>query len=339
MRHVLRIEDGHQGPAGKGERHIERLGLGARPDVRRHQHLEMRRQGHGGQGAAQVEVIGLDHDLDVELLHRIIQCQHGVPQAREHCDFPIERQDERIDRQKPVIIGLPAPGHFHLRRHKAGGRLQAERGEEKGRQQARKDDGCQGGREQRQTTAQEGQRQQPAGQDLNRPHRLRRQMRGRIPEGESRLRAQPLAAFRPHLGAKAFRRHQMQPLPQMRVFSDGAAHQPQGPASGAEEDPRIVPRALHQREVHGKGGRPRRLRQPEGGAGRGSKIQMRPLPGGDRVSVNEPVRHQHFVRANAHRPGAINGPAQGRGVQQRRERRQLKGKRRFLRARSPCRGT
>ena len=65
--HVLGVVDHEAGAAGQRQGDVERPRLGARQAGRAHHHLEPSRHPDLGEGRRGLGIVGLDHELDIEL--------------------------------------------------------------------------------------------------------------------------------------------------------------------------------------------------------------------------------------------------------------------------------
>ena len=99
LRSVLGVIDHGECPARKGKRRVERLRLGARTARRRGDDLERRAEIKPRQRRRGFDVVGLYHDLDIELLWRVVQLAKRADQPLDRLGFAVERSDDGVDRE------------------------------------------------------------------------------------------------------------------------------------------------------------------------------------------------------------------------------------------------
>jgi hypothetical protein len=99
---VFGVEDRHEHAACEGERDIERLGLGARPDIGRDHEFIGQAEPHRFQRGAGRAVVRFQDELDVELFRRPVERVEGSNELLDRSHLAVKRDDHRVGRQAGI---------------------------------------------------------------------------------------------------------------------------------------------------------------------------------------------------------------------------------------------
>jgi hypothetical protein len=99
---VLGVVNRHERAARKGQGGRERARLGLRAGTRRRNNFERRAELKLRHFQSRFRVVRFEQKFDVELLARIIELAQCAHELRDDRRLPIQRNDDRVDRQKLV---------------------------------------------------------------------------------------------------------------------------------------------------------------------------------------------------------------------------------------------